>query len=324
MAKLVDYVMSVRDVRRGRFIAEVGATRCLAIPDGSAPDPAQAITPGLWYQAVLAAGGWRNAQGQPRGDIVFIVHGYNESEADVIERHRWLRDDLAALGFKGVVVSFDWPSGNSALAYLADRSRAKRSAYALVSDGITELSQRQTPICPINIHVLGHSTGAYVIREAFDDADDRQLPQASWLVSQILFAAGDVSAASMAAGNPSTDALYRHGLRLSNYSNSHDAALDISNVKRLGVAPRVGRDGLPADTPAKAVNIDCSDYYERLADNQQLQQYDQPRGFAGTQSHSWYFGNRVFTKDLFDTVIGLAETPRSTRTVRKDGRLCLD
>jgi len=32
----------------------------------------------------------------------------------------------------------------------------------------------------MNIHVLGHSTGAYVLTEAFDDADDTNLANSAW------------------------------------------------------------------------------------------------------------------------------------------------
>ncbi|MBK8965055.1 MAG: alpha/beta hydrolase [Candidatus Competibacteraceae bacterium] len=113
----------------------------------------------------------------------------------------------------------------------------------------------------------GHSTGAYVVREAFDDADDKELPNMSWAVSQIIFAAGDVSAASMATGNGDSESLYRHCVRLTNYSSRYDQALDLSNVKRLGVSPRVGRVGLPGNAPPRAVNVDCTAYYAKLADD---------------------------------------------------------
>jgi hypothetical protein len=50
---------------------------------------------------------------------------------------------------------------------------------------------------------------------------------------------------------------------------SSDKALNYVEVRhdakrtamRLGVAPRVGRVGLPGDAPAKAVNIDCTEYF---------------------------------------------------------------
>lgn len=321
---MADYVLSVRAVRNGAFVADVGPSKFLAVPPGQAPVPAQAITQSAWYQAVRAAAAWQNAQGEARGDLLFVVHGYNLSAVEVLQRHRRLQADLLALGFRGVVVSFDWPSDDQALGYLPDRYRAKESALRLVTDGIAYLSAQQTRSCPINLHVFGHSTGAYVIREAFDDADDRQLPNLSWSVSQILFAAGDVSAASMTAGNSASASLYRHCLGLTNYASRHDRALDLSNVKRLGVAPRVGRSGLPGTAPPQAVNVDCTAYYARLAaDSSPIAAEDQPHGFVGTQSHSWYFGNRAFTRDLFGVVIGEDHTVLPTRAVAPDGSLVL-
>lgn len=180
-----DYVMCVRAVRGGQFVADVGPTKFLAVPpQNQIPSPSHAISAAAWYKAVRDNAEWTNANGKPRGDILFIVHGYNINGAEVIQRHRRLRDDLAALGFKGIVVSFDWPSDDKALAYLPDRHNAKTTAFKLVSDGISYLSQQQAPTCTINIHVLGHSTGAYVIREAFDDADDAGgLANMAWSVS---------------------------------------------------------------------------------------------------------------------------------------------
>jgi len=319
-----DYVLSVRAVRNGAFVADVGPSKFLVVPPGQTPAPAQAIAPAAWYKAVRAAAAWQNAQGEARGDLLFLVHGYNLSVTEVIQRHRRLQEDLMALGFKGVLVSFDWPSDDKALAYLPDRHRAKETAFRLVSDGIAYLSAEQTPSCAVNVHVLGHSTGAYVVREAFDDADDKELPNMSWTVSQVLLAAGDVSAASMAAGNGDSESLYRHCIRLTNYASRYDQALDLSNVKRLGVSPRVGRIGLPGDAPQQAVNVDCTAYYEKLADPASgIAAQDSPNGFMGIQSHSWYFGNLTFTRDLFGVVIGEDRTVIPTRAVGRDGRIAL-
>lgn len=317
----VDYVLSVRASSANAFIAKVGPSRFLEVPENAMPTPDQAKTPGIWCKRVLDAAAWQHAQGQPRGDILFIVHGYNNSEQDVMQRHRIMKSGLAALGFKGVVVSFDWPSDDQALAYLPDRHRAKQTALKLVTDGIAALSRRQTPDCTTNIHLLCHSTGAYVVREAFDDADDTALKQASWTVSQILFAAGDVSSASLGQDNPTAASVYNHCIKLTNYSNRHDAVLDISNAKRLGIAPRVGRIGLPDDAPAKAVNVDCTDYYALLTNDAhpEVAAADEPGGIVGAQSHSWYFGNAVFTRDVFSTVIGIEDGVVPTRDVNPVG-----
>jgi hypothetical protein len=65
------------------------------------------------------------------------------------------------------------------------RIDAKLSAFSLVSDGISLLIQAQTPACRIQVNLVGYSAGAYVIREAFDDADDRpQLAAANWTINQ--------------------------------------------------------------------------------------------------------------------------------------------
>lgn len=321
----VDYVLSVRAVKNGAFVANIGISRFLVVPSDADPAPSQSITASTWYKSVQMAGSWVNADSEPRGDILFVVHGYNMSEKEIIDRHRRIKVGLAALGFKGVVVSFDWPCTNSALAYLADRHLAKQTALKLVTDGIAYLSAAQSPDCTINIHLLGHSTGVYVIREAFDDADDTALKQASWTVSQILFAAGDISSASMSQGAAGAASIYNHCIHVTNYSNRHDVVLDISNAKRIGVSPRVGRIGLPRDAPSKAINVDCSNYYGLLTNpaDPSVVATDQPLGITGVSSHSWYFGNAIFTRDLFHTVIGTDRNSMPTRQIGSDQKLHL-
>jgi hypothetical protein len=85
-------------------------------------------------------------------------------------------------------------------------------------------------------------------------------------------------------------------VRLTNYSNPFDAVLKLSNVKRVGVAPRVGRVGLPESVPDKAVNVDCGrDYAAHEAEMDDV---------LGAKSHSWHFGDPVFTMDLLHTLDG--------------------
>jgi esterase/lipase superfamily enzyme len=293
------------------------------VPDGKDPAPAHAISPKKWFLTVTKAAVWKNQAGELRGDLLFSIHGYNMSSDEVIERHRRLSDGLSACGFRGVVVSFDWPSDDKALAYLPDRHNAKMTAMKLMSDGIAYLSANQKPDCPTNIHVLGHSTGAYVLREAFDDADDSNLQNSAWSVSQVIFVAGDISSNSMSNGNSGAESIYRHCVRVTNYSNRQDQALDLSNIKRLGTAPRVGRVGLPDDASSMAVNINCTTYYEQLDANPAIQQQDEPDGIVGMRTHSWYFGNKIFTQDLFYTLIGTDRQSIPTRVADSAGQLTL-
>lgn len=321
-----NFILCARATKGGNFVPEPGPSRYLKVPYGSLPKPEHAIPRNQWVKELRRAATWgtdaRRGDGD-RGDLVVFVHGYNNDLKIIRDRHEQLEKDLSSVGFKGAVLTFCWPSNDIGLNYLEDRHDAKKSAMQLVSDGIKLLSAHQTPDCTINIHLLGHSTGAYVIREAFDDADDSALPNNAWSVSQVVFIAGDVSSGSMTAGNSSTDSLYRHCNRLTNYFSKHDSALKLSNVKRLGVAPRVGRVGLPQDAPGKAVDIDCSDYFHLLDTDDAIRKQDQPVTH-GAFDHSWHIGNKVFVADLFETLKGdLDRSVIPTRTVGEGGRMVL-
>lgn len=321
-----DYVMCARAVEKNRFTAEPGPTFFLRVPEQELPAPTHAVArKDAWVKRLRKESTWGKDSRTKvdRGDILIFIHGYNNSQAIVMKRHRQLKADLAQAGWRGTVVSFDWPSADMTLNYVEDRHDAKQTALQLVTDGIALLSAEQGPDCTINVHLLGHSTGAYVIREAFDDADDATLTNNSWLVSQIALIGGDVSSSSLSAGNASSEALYRHCTRLTNYSNHHDAVLKLSNVKRVGMAPRVGRVGLPADAPSKAVDINCSEYFHSLESDPARRTQDQ-KAEIGAFNHSWHIGNTIFAKDLCETLKGdLDRTVLPTRETGRDGKLQL-
>lgn len=319
------FVMCVRKVESGRFIAEPGKSSFLLVPEGELPSPKHAKKRKQWFKELRVAATWGKDTRYPdrdRGDILVFVQGYNSNQETVMARHMQLKTDLSAIGFKGEILTFDWPSEDKVLNYLEDRHDAKKTAMQLVSDGIRMLAVLQSPDCTINIHLLGHSTGAYVIREAFDDADDSQLTNNSWTVSQIAFIGGDVSSSSMSDQNSSTDSLYRHCSRLTNYSNLRDSVLKLSNVKRLGMAPRVGRVGLPDDAPAKAVNVDCTEYFGILSSNEAVQMADQTNKMSFFD-HSWHIGNKLFIRDLFETLKGDLDSAVIPSRALEDGKLKL-
>jgi len=304
-----DFVMCVREVKNKQFIPEPGKSRFLLVPEGELPSPTQAVGAAKWVKELNEEATWgtdvRRGADQPRarGDILIFVHGYNNSQEIVMQRHRRLKADLRAAGYKGAVMSFDWPSADATLNYLEDRHDAKKTALQLVSGGIRLLAKQQRPDCAIKISLLGHSTGAYVIREAFDDADDAELMNNAWMISQIAFVGGDVSSASMGLNRSRSRSVFEHCVRFTNYSNRHDYVLKIPNAKRVGMAPRVGRVGLPESVSNKAINVDCSAYFKQLKADANIQAEDQ-RQEIGTFEHSWHIGNRIFTEDLFETIKG--------------------
>ena len=296
------YWISVRKVQAGRFTdkPEPGPTRYLRVPDTEVPAPNHQIGMSQWIKEIIALfpPSPTDPKKGPAGDLLFFVHGYNNTVEEVDSRHRRIQAGLTANNFSCPVVSFDWPSGHSALGYLEDRDNARITAVRLVSGGIKPFVQAQDQPCNIRVHVLGHSTGAFVVREAFDHADDGQVTATPWTAGQLVLIAGDVSSISFSADDPETESTYRHCYRLTNYSNAYDEVLQISNVKRIGLAPRVGRVGLPLDAPQKAVNVDCSYYF--------WSKYEKSQGTEDflLTSHSWYFSDEVFHKDLAITLRG--------------------
>ncbi len=307
----MDFIFCARNTVSGSFGDDPGTTRFLAVPaTATAHTPGHSVTRRQWFDAVLAGAksGVNPATGQATGDVLIYIHGFNNDRQVVLQRHRLIRKGLESLGFGGVVVSFDWPCGNSALNYLEDRTDAKLTALRLVTDGIAPFSRFIEQGCETNVHLLAHSMGCFVVREAFDDADDRPTVAAtSWTVSQVMFCAADVSADSMGATAKSSS-LYRHCVRLTNYANPYDAVLSISNVKRVGVSPRAGRIGLPAHAPPKAVNVNCGAHYDAHRED-----------FAGIPNadHAWYFHDPMFLQDVFLTLRG--EIDRGVFPTRQNG-----
>lgn len=317
-----DFIISTRNakLKDNQFGNEPGPTRFLAVPGNQLPKPSHEIKKVSEWEALVmdeALPGADNAADHPLGDILIFIHGYNTDSTNLMWRHRRLKKDLAAQEYDGAVVSFDWPAASSPLNYLEDRSDAKATALQLVKDGIVRFCHRQIMGCEINVHLLAHSTGAYVIREAFDDADDRpKIAVHNWTVSQIGFIAGDISSKSMSEFDSKSSSIYRHCVRLTNYASHYDKVLKLSNVKRVGVAPRVGRVGLPEDASPKAVNVDCTEYFATL--NKSSSQ------FKGTWEHSWHIGNKVFAKDFYLTLCGdIDRHAIPTRERQEENRLKL-
>ncbi len=293
----MDYVFTSRSIRSGQFSNEPGATHFLKVPSNvNDVDPSHKSTKTQWVKEVMDGACPHPGAIPDEGNIVIYVHGFNNSPADMLSRHRKIKKRLSDLNFNGIVISYDWPSASSALNYLEDRKDAKLTALKLVDDGISTFAALQRPDCHINMHILAHSMGCYVVREAFDDADDRPAVAArSWSVSQVLLVAGDVSAGSMGDGNSKSSSIYRHCARLTNYYNPLDDVLSVSNAKRIGVAPRVGRIGLPEDIPRKAVDVYCGAYFKTHRGNF-------PDGF--NTAHTWYFDDPNFLEDVFHTLEG--------------------
>ncbi|CUH89654.1 hypothetical protein PH5382_03602 [Phaeobacter sp. CECT 5382] len=290
----MDYFFSVRGRSGDGYSDSLGRAKYLAVP-GSVNKVSRAheIKKTSWFKKVQEKAG---AKPPLKGHIVVFVHGFNTEQYDMLERHRKIRKGLEAQGFKGTLVSFDWPSDGSALGYSSDRRDARLSADRLFQDGITRLSAMQTENCDFNVHVLAHSMGCFLLREAFDYADDdHKTAQKSWTVSQIALVAADISQKSMIDGSSKSSSLLRHSTRVTSYYSPFDDILSISEVKRIGVSRRLGRVGLPDAHSEKAVNLYCGAYFK---------QNRETFGDAVGMSHRWYFESQRFYEDLYHTFMG--------------------
>ena len=317
------FLICARDVdRRGKFGDEPGDTTFLRVPpDKRTYDKTDGIKKERWTRTVIAAAdGEEDEITGSTGDILFFVHGYNNDLPVVLWRTRTLQETLSAQGWRGLVIGFDWPSANSTLNYLEDRSDASQVATRLVDEALCILIDAQFPkegdACTINVHLLGHSTGAFVIMEAFAQAAKKgEYFKKPWRIAQVAFIGGDVASASLGEDSDWAKPMYDRIFRLTNYSNRFDKVLGVSNMKRMGTAPRAGRVGLPTSASRKAVNVDCSDYFAGKDPAQST--------FRGTFNHSWHIGDSDFALDLAMTLEGGID--REVIPTRRivDGRLTL-
>jgi esterase/lipase superfamily enzyme len=282
-----DYIISLRNSKRDNTFGNDAAEASFLLVGDKKENfsPSDAMPKTKWLDEVL--------KNEPK-DILVFVHGYNEPKLDILERHRMIKAGLKKNDYAGEVISFDWPCGENVLMYLPDRHLAKKTSLHLVTDCLSILAVMQSNGCTARLHVLAHSTGAFVMREAFNDAEDTQATSiANWAVSQIMFIGGDVSANSMKPGDDG-QAIYNHCIRFTNYHNPYDIVLSSSNVKRLGAENRVGRVGLPDDAPDKCVDVNCAEHYESI----------KQRSNSPTYSHSWYFDDDMFFQDMVYTMQG--------------------
>jgi pimeloyl-ACP methyl ester carboxylesterase len=295
---MTSFVLSVRDTNpEGRFSTGLGNPSYLAVPDGAdEPLPGHALGEArVWLEAVVAGAG---PEGRP---VVFFVHGYNTDPAESLRRQRLIEQELIRRGFGCQVIGFDWPTAGTAVAYGYDRLEAHQAALSLVVDGILPFAGFQSAHCPVAVHLLAHSMGGFVLREAFRAADRSRRDGLGnrWKVGQLVLFAADLSSACFAADSPDLEPVFAHCGRLTNYFSGYDEALAVSNVKHLDISARVGRVGMPTRTPAnaKAVDVDCGPRYLAVPDRR-FQVID------GLVSHSWYLEDPRWYDDLAHTLRG--------------------
>ena len=360
------YLFSARAVAGRSFsaseVSDEAGMSFLEVPVGALEHvPAMRIAKSLWLKRIIAqavaakraamkayyqrTGGTPSVNDrQERADLVFFLHGYNNDLRTVLWRHQALARTLAANEFWGSVVSFDWPCGTSVAAYLVDRSKAHDSARFLVEDGFKALAAITSPDCEVNLHVVAHSMGSYVLQESFRYASVAysDVVTDQWGLQQVALVGADLACNDFKAEG---DSMYfvRRATRVTNYVTSCDEALKASNIKHrttpfpgeFNWSDRIGRKGLASDLAPDAVNcydVNCDAFYAAAVGAMQDEEYLASIGFPKKNviadrpcvSHSWHVGNATFAKDLVDTLHGdVDRNVIATRSLDARGRLVL-
>jgi len=289
-----EYMITLRKADRSDG---VGPPRYITFVDATTPE----LDPGntAWLNQLIAefpvVGPMQKGVPQRAGDILFLVHGFNVSHEDARKFHLECVAALASAGWKGKLVSYDWPSDGLVFAYLPDRSNARAAASGLVTSVIALLENAQQDGCTISVHVLAHSMGGFVVQQAFTWSYQDVPPD--WNVGQLMFAAADVDQSVFSAGNFSAAMFVQHAGRLTAYCNRYDKALLVSNAKRLDLAPRMGRVGLPDDAPAMMCEVDCSELFEKAYPSLAAD-------LSPSTTHSFYFSRPEFWRDVVLTLAG--------------------
>ena len=321
------YMMTARVIKAGEFDAEPGPVRYLKIPgDQTSPDTSHVIgSKTQWFQEIrdkandIANAGGTAVSDTATGDVLFYVHGFNTTQRVAFKRQVDLEKNLIAEGWKGVVVGFDWPSDNQVLNYFEDRQDGAKVAEGLVSKGLLPLATGVIGKCETNIHLLAHSAGAYVVVAAFlKSLEQGKLFKSDWRIGQVALISADISASSLTEGHERTAPMFDRIMRLTNYQNPFDNILAVSNAKRLGVSPRVGRVGLPDNAHPKAVNVNCGTFFDTMDPGSDL-----TIDIEGNIPHAWYTANRVFARDLAMTLEGAIDRHAIPTRFLRNGELTL-
>lgn len=304
----MDYIFTSRSKSRaGTFTDNPGVTRYLKLPSKkSGAKKGQIVQKDAWVREVLALA--------KSDDILIYVHGFNTTHNDMLRRHRKIRIGLAKKGYRGAVVSFDWPSDGKISNYSKDLADAQKVCPQLVLDGIVPLLTARPSI---RIHILAHSMGSLVVRHGFAKTVKAKVgTNPNWKIDQVLLVAADIDAKSFTNGNPKINPLVARCARLTNYYSWADTILAASNwLYWGGKLPRLGFEGAPDAAPSEAVDIYCQKHYIVNKDSY-------PNNIA--KSHTWYFDDPYFFEDVSLVVAGRLDSAKFPTRVPTDlGNLAL-
>jgi esterase/lipase superfamily enzyme len=194
-------------------------------------------------------------------DMLLLIHGFNNDFDEVTAAYLDFDKRIQAVGFKGNVMGFTWPSYGEWFQYFGDVEQVEYAAFGLLNF----LLAFRPLLGEKKFHVNTHSMGAHLLIRALAaysriDAIAEPLP-GHFVVDEMTFFAADVSNNILERGEDGNIAA-SEASRLTSYFSYKDPILSISQVVN-----RDGRLGLagaerPSRLPSNAFQIDCSTLIE--------------------------------------------------------------
>ncbi len=273
----------VSEQRCSYFGSEPRETTYLEVPFTAEPHPRKhQLKKETWLKRLMDRAG--------TGDILIFAHGYNNSPMDAMIRHDQLQNILFRNGFDGVIVSFDWPSFHSAMNYEEAIEDAYTTATKLCEDGIAIIKSACKP--PSKIHLLGHSSGCYVINQAFVQISDANT-EIDCDVDQIALMAADLQIKYLEKLTP----LVSVAKRITNYQAPYDGVLFVGDMFYQREDYRVGLWGPSKKVAPNVVNVNTLQHWDML-------EKEDDSDAATEGSHSWYFEDNTLGDDLVQVLEG--------------------
>ena len=232
-------------------------------------------------------------------DTIIYIHGYNVSFHEALQAAAELQRNFRNAGSDVDVVLFSWPSDGSMMPYVAyanDRQDAVASgpAFARGFLKLADFLRGATPqeSCDQCLHLLAHSMGNYVLRNALQEVVRQSPGRPPRLFDQVFLMAADEDDDAFEKEHK-LKFLPRIAKRVNVYFNNGDKGMAISD-KTKGNPDRLGDDGprLPRSIPGKVSLIDCTDCTNFDSD--------------GLAQHSYYLSNEKVRNDMAPVLNGIA------------------
>jgi esterase/lipase superfamily enzyme len=208
--------------------------------------------------------------------VTLFIHGYNNNWLESVLRYNDIAVQLFdGPGSLGELISFDWPSKGSLVAYLPDRAEARKTGDDLTSVLSTlydwMLAQQMAAVanpantCRAKTSIIAHSMGNYALEYAMNAVWTRKnRPLLVSLMQEVIMVAADVDNDIFREGENVShgdgEGLANLSYRITALYTGRDNVLGASaGLKHFGKR-RLGRAGLDRTYPVpdNVWDIDCT------------------------------------------------------------------